>query len=68
MLSREEIDMQVALDNVLSEFSEHGTIENVSHIEFIRDAYKKVSGSMMRNYAREIGGDAFVDAVNQVCR
>lgn len=61
-----EIDMQNALDNVLSEFKVKGKIENKIHIEFIRDAYKHVSGSMMRNYARAIGGDSFVNAIDQI--
>lgn len=67
-MTSEEIDMQNALDNALLEFQATGTIQNKSNIEFIRDSYKKVTGSMMRNYAREIGGDAFVDEVDRICR
>lgn len=67
-MTSKEIDMQNALDNVLFEFQTTGTIQNKSHIEFIRDSYKKVTGSMMRDYARKIGGNAFVDAVDKICR
>ncbi len=65
-MTLEVINIQNALDNVLSEFQVSGKIENKCHIEFIRDAYKHVTGSEMRNYAREIGGDTFVDAIDLI--
>lgn len=64
----EEIDIQIAIDNVVSEFNIYGKIENTIYIQYIKEAYKKVSGSMMRNYAREIGGQAFVDEIDRICR
>lgn len=67
-MTPEEIDMQNAIDNVKNEYDAHGMIKNVIHIDFIKEAYKKVSGSMMRNYAREIGGQAFVDEIDRICR
>ncbi len=67
-MTPEEIDMQNALDNVISDFQAKGRIENKAHIEFIRDAYKKVPDSMMRNYAREMGGDSFVNAVDLILK
>jgi hypothetical protein len=65
-MTQEEIDMKVAIDNVLSEFQAYNKIENMAHIEFIKDAYKKVSGSMMRNYAREVGGQKLVDEIDRI--
>lgn len=65
-MTPEEIDMMNAIDNVISEFKIYGKIENVTHIQFIKETYKHVSGSMMRNYAREVGGQAFVNEIDKL--
>lgn len=64
----EEIDIQNAIDNVVSEFQTHGKIENAIYIQYIKETYKKVSGSTMRNYAREVGGQALVNEIDRICR
>lgn len=68
IVTREEIDMENALDNVIAEFRTSGKIENSIHIEHIKEVYKHVNGSMMRDYAREIDGQAFVNAIDGICR
>ena len=62
----EEIDIQNAIDNVVGEFQIHGKITNAIYIHYIKEAYKKVSGSTMRNYAREVGGQALVDEIDRI--
>ena len=62
----EEIDIQNAIDNVVSEFQIHGKITNATYIQYIKEAYKNVSGSTMRNYAREVGGQTFVDEIDRI--
>lgn len=64
----EEIDIQNAIDNVVSEFQTHGKIENAIYIQYIKETYKNVSGSTMRNYAREVGGQALVNEIDRICR
>ncbi len=67
-VTHEEIDMENALDNVIDEFKVSGKIENGMHIDYIREAYKHVNSSMMRDYARKIGGQGFVNEIDKICR
>lgn len=53
---------------MVSEFQIHGKIENAIYIQYIKEAYRKVSGSTMRNYAREVGGQALVNEIDRICR
>lgn len=67
-MTPEVIDIQNAIDNVVSEFRIHGKIINETYIQYIKEAYKNVSGSTMRNYAREVGGQALVNEIDRICR
>ena len=65
-MTSKETDMENALDNVIYEFKESGKIENIIHIQYIKETYKHVSGSMMRDYARKIGGQDFVNEIDRI--
>lgn len=65
-MTNEEKDMEFALDNAWGEFKVRGEIVTPSAIETVQDAYKKVTDSMMRTYAMDLGGEKFVDAVDKI--
>ncbi len=65
-MTSDELNMVTAIDNVISEFKTYGKIENAIHIQFLIESYRHVTGTMMRNYAREVGGQAFVDEIDRV--